>query len=153
MAIKQKLTEVAKDLNISAQEVIDIINGLTGESKRTTSVLQENEINLVLEAYSQRNQVSDFNEYFNSKKTDEQIDNEKEEYMTITTATVARITMQAVITESPTAETVRNRFHRSQDRNNSISLLRQPRNNSTVNAQSLTQTLQHHNRQYLQKRL
>ena len=82
MAIKQKLTEVAKDLNISAQEVIDIINGLTGESKRTTSVLQENEINLVLEAYSQRNQVSDFNEYFNSKKTDEQIDNEKEEYMT-----------------------------------------------------------------------
>ncbi len=82
MAIKQKLTEVAKDLNISAQEVIDIINGLTSESKRTTSVLQENEINLVLEAYSQRNQVSDFNEYFNSKKTDEQIDNEKEEYMT-----------------------------------------------------------------------
>ena len=82
MAIKQKLTEVAKDLNISAQEVIDIINGLTGESKRTTSVLQENEINLGLEAYSQRNQVSDFNEYFNSKKTDEQIDNEKEEYMT-----------------------------------------------------------------------
>ena len=37
---------------------------------------------MVLEAYSQRNQVSDFNEYFNSKKTDEQIDNEKEEYMT-----------------------------------------------------------------------
>lgn len=84
MAIKQKLSEVAKDLNISAQEVIDIVAGFSGELKNTTSVLQENEINLILEVYSQRNQVSDFNEYFNSKKTDEteQIDNEKEEYMT-----------------------------------------------------------------------
>lgn len=84
MAIKQKLSEVAKDLNISAQEVIDIVAGFSGELKKTTSVLQENEINLVLEVYSQRNQISDFNEYFNSKNTDEteQIDNEKEEYMT-----------------------------------------------------------------------
>ena len=62
--IKVKLNELAKDLKVTNQELIEELTKLGFEGKKSTTALTEEELNLVLESYSQKNQVTSFDEYF-----------------------------------------------------------------------------------------
>ncbi len=68
MTVKYKITDLAKDLNVTGKEVIELIGSyFGGEPKKASSTLNEDELNVVLEHYTQKNQVKDFNSYFNSR--------------------------------------------------------------------------------------
>ena len=69
MIQKQKLQEVAKDLNVDSKEVAQLIDSKLGVQKKSGSVLTEEELNLVFEHYTQKNQVKNFNAYFASGET------------------------------------------------------------------------------------
>ena len=69
MTKKVKLADLAKDLNVASQEIIDFLSQVqeTETKKKVGTVLTEEELNIVLEQYTQKNEVKDFNDYFNSK--------------------------------------------------------------------------------------
>ena len=68
MAKKIKLSDAAKDINIPAQELIDFFAEKGDNKKKTGSSLTEEEMNSVLEHYTnERYSVSSLNDYFNSK--------------------------------------------------------------------------------------
>ena len=68
MNTKQKINEVAKDLNVNSQEIIDMVSKNFNQVKKPTATLTGEEMNLVLEAYSQNNQVDNFDKYFETAK-------------------------------------------------------------------------------------
>ena len=61
---KYKLSDLAKDLKLSNNELIECLDKLGGEPKKTQSSLTPEEISYVFDYYTQNNQVSNFNEYF-----------------------------------------------------------------------------------------
>ena len=68
MAKKIKLSDAAKDLNIPAQEIIDLFAEKGDNKKKTGSALTEEEMDSILEHYTKdRYSVNTFNDYFNSK--------------------------------------------------------------------------------------
>ena len=64
---KSKLSEVAKDLKISNQELIDFISDKLGTVKKPSASITQDELNYILESFSQNNQVDSFKPYFDSK--------------------------------------------------------------------------------------
>ncbi|MBE6844242.1 MAG: translation initiation factor IF-2 [Ruminococcus sp.] len=64
---KTKLAEAAKDLKLDNQELIDLLEKYDNVKRKNTTSLTEDEMNYILEYYSQNNQVDSFNEYFDSK--------------------------------------------------------------------------------------
>ncbi len=68
MTKKIKLSDAAKDLNVSAQELIDFFAQKGDSKKKTGSGLNEDEMNILLEHYSKLHEVSSFDEYFASSK-------------------------------------------------------------------------------------
>ncbi|MBE6862244.1 MAG: translation initiation factor IF-2, partial [Ruminococcus sp.] len=68
MTKKIKLSDAAKDLNVSAQELIDFFAQKGDNKKKTGSGLNEDEMNLLLEHYSKLHEVESFDEYFASSK-------------------------------------------------------------------------------------
>ena len=67
MAKKIKLSDAAKDLNVSSQEIMDFFAEKGDTKKKASTSLTEEEMNLVLEHYTKLHEVKDFNEYFASK--------------------------------------------------------------------------------------
>lgn len=67
MAKKIKISDAAKDLNISAQEIVDFFTAKGDTKKKTSSSLTEEEMNCLLENHTRANEVSSFDEYFASK--------------------------------------------------------------------------------------
>lgn len=61
---KYKLNELAKDLKLSNNQVIECLEKLTGETKKTVSALTPEEIGYVFEYFTQNNQVESFDAYF-----------------------------------------------------------------------------------------
>ena len=61
---KQKISDAAKDLNISSQELVDFVKDKLNTVKKPSASLTSDEMNYVLETYSQNNQVNSFNDYF-----------------------------------------------------------------------------------------
>ena len=65
---KYRVNEVAKDFNVPIKEVIELLEQhFPGEKKKTTALTGE-ELNLIFETYTQKNQVTDFNEYYAYKE-------------------------------------------------------------------------------------
>lgn len=64
---KIKLMEAAKDLKLDVQELIDRLQQYDNTERKKTGSIDEDEMNYLLEYYSQNNQVDSFNEYFESK--------------------------------------------------------------------------------------
>ena len=62
--IRYKVSELAKDLNVPSSDVIELLAKTFEGSKKSGTVLTDEEISYVLENYTQKNQVKDFNEYF-----------------------------------------------------------------------------------------
>ena len=69
---KNKLNEVAKNLNISNQELIDFIKDKLGVVKKPTANITNDEMNYILEHFTQNNQVDSFDAYFASKNAPKQ---------------------------------------------------------------------------------
>ena len=67
MIDKYRVREVAKDLEVSTKEVLDLLNANSAEEKKHMTALTEAELNLVFETVTQKNQVRDFDAYFASK--------------------------------------------------------------------------------------
>lgn len=67
MAKKIKLSDAAKDLNISSQEIIDFFAKKGDNKKKPSSVLTEKEMNVILEYQTKKNEVKSFDDYFASK--------------------------------------------------------------------------------------
>ena len=67
MAKKIKLTDAARDLQISPKELVTFLEERLGEKKTTSSSVTEREFNLMLEFYSQKINVTSFDDYFASK--------------------------------------------------------------------------------------
>lgn len=92
MTKKVKLAEAAKDLKIENQELIDFLEKYDGTKRKNTSALTDEEMNIILENYSQKNQVESFDNYFESKNSvDKSSDADvKEEVKTIKNETVKK---------------------------------------------------------------
>lgn len=67
MAKKIKLSDAAKDLNMSSQEIIDFFAKKGDSKKKPSSVLTEKEMNALLEYQTKANEVKSFDDYFASK--------------------------------------------------------------------------------------
>lgn len=67
MTKKIKLTEAARDLKVENQELIDLMEKYDGTKRKNTTALSSEEMNYILEHYSQNNQVESFSDYFESK--------------------------------------------------------------------------------------
>lgn len=65
--IKYKVSEVAKDLNVPSKAVIEAIKECCGVTKKSGNVLTDQELNVVFEYFTQKNQVESFDEYYASK--------------------------------------------------------------------------------------
>ena len=62
---KTKINEAAKDLGVSNQEIIELLEKeLGGPAKKPTAVLSYEEMTFILDYYSQKNQVENFDAYF-----------------------------------------------------------------------------------------
>lgn len=68
MMVKYRVHEVAKDLGVASKEVIALLKEYLGEEKKHMTALTEDELNIVFEYYTQKNQVESFDEYFATKK-------------------------------------------------------------------------------------
>ena len=52
MTVKYKVSDFAKDLNISAKKVLDELAAMGSTGKKNSSTLEENELNYLLEKFS-----------------------------------------------------------------------------------------------------
>ena len=66
MTVKYKVNELAKDLNVPAKDILELIEKYFKEKKAKGALLTKEEVNVVLDYFSQKNQVSDFDAYFAS---------------------------------------------------------------------------------------
>ena len=62
--IKYKVHEVAKDLGVQSKKVSDVVKQYCGTEKKSMTALEEDELNLVFDYFTQQNAVENFNEYF-----------------------------------------------------------------------------------------
>jgi len=67
MMIKYRVREVAKDLNISNKEVIDTLGKYFPEPKKYMTALEENELDIVFETFTQERNLDSFEEYFSKR--------------------------------------------------------------------------------------
>ena len=66
MIIKYKVSEVAKDLNKPAKQIVDLLAALGGEPKKVGANLDEAELNYVFERLTQENAEADLADYLDS---------------------------------------------------------------------------------------
>ena len=66
MTIKYKVSEVAKDLNKPAKQIIDLLAARGGEPKKVGSNLEEEELNYIFEHYTKEAEEKSLNEYLDS---------------------------------------------------------------------------------------
>ncbi|MEE0265920.1 MAG: translation initiation factor IF-2, partial [Acutalibacteraceae bacterium] len=74
MMIKYKLREVATDLGVKNKDVIDVLSKYVGgEPKKQTSVLTEEELNIVFDYFTQKNNLDNLDSYYasNTKATEQ----------------------------------------------------------------------------------
>ena len=75
--IKYKLSDVAKELNIPAKELLEMVSDLTGEAKKHSSPLTDAELNQLFEKLTTQNEESCLDAYLSS--VSEQEEPKKEE--------------------------------------------------------------------------
>jgi translation initiation factor IF-2 len=67
MVKKIKINDLARDLNLSGQEIVNLLDGFSDVKKKPASNISEEEVNIVLDYFSQNNQVDSFDDYFKLK--------------------------------------------------------------------------------------
>ena len=71
MNIKYRLHEVAKDLNVPNKEIIELLEKYFGETKKHMTALTDDELNVIFEHYTQKNEVESLTPYFEAKTKEE----------------------------------------------------------------------------------
>ena len=66
MIVKYKLSDLARDLNVSNKQIIDLLAADGSEPKKSSANLTDTELNLVFEHFTSTRQVENFNAYFAS---------------------------------------------------------------------------------------
>ena len=66
MEQKYRINELAKDLNVPVSDITALVQEYFGVQKKAQASLGEDELSVILEKYSQANQVKNFNAYFAS---------------------------------------------------------------------------------------
>ena len=79
MAKKVKISEAAKDLKLTAKELAAFLEEKVGGKKTSSSSMTEEEYNLVLEYYTQKNAVDSFDAYFATRNDPRPVREEKAE--------------------------------------------------------------------------
>ncbi len=74
---KLKITEMAKDLGISGQQLSDFLKEKLDIAKKPAASLETDEVNYILEHFSQNNQVKSFDEYFATRDDKPAVKEEK----------------------------------------------------------------------------
>ena len=64
MTNKYKISDLAKDFNVSSKDITDIVAEKTGAAKKSGAVLNEAEISVVFSALLNKNEVKSLDEYF-----------------------------------------------------------------------------------------
>ena len=65
MMIKYKLREVATDLGVTNKEIIEVLSKyIGGEPKKQTTVLTEEELNVIFDYFTQKNNMESFDKYY-----------------------------------------------------------------------------------------
>ena len=64
MMMKYRVHEVAKDLNVPNKDVIDALQEYTGETKKHMTALTEDELDVVFESFTQKNNTGNLDAYF-----------------------------------------------------------------------------------------
>ncbi len=65
MTIKCKLSDIAKDLNLTSKEIADFLgDAIGGEARKAGTILTEQELDVIFEHYTSERQVADFDAYF-----------------------------------------------------------------------------------------
>ncbi len=64
MTNKYKISDLAKDFNVSSKDITDIVAEKTGVAKKSGAVLNEAEISVVFSALLNKNEVKSLDEYF-----------------------------------------------------------------------------------------
>ena len=72
-ANKYKLGELAKDLGLTNNDIISCLQQLSEEPKKSQTALSADEVSYVLEYFTQKNQVENFNEFFADNQKPEDI--------------------------------------------------------------------------------
>lgn len=71
MMNKYRVHEVAKDLNIPNKDVIDTLEQYTGEVKKHMTALDENELDIVFETFTQKNSSENLDAFFAQSNEEE----------------------------------------------------------------------------------
>ncbi len=64
MMIKYKVKEVATDLDVASKDVIAVLEQYCKVTKKTMTALDENELDVIFDYYTQKNAVENFDAYF-----------------------------------------------------------------------------------------
>ncbi|MBQ2388459.1 MAG: translation initiation factor IF-2 [Clostridia bacterium] len=64
MMIKYRVHEVAKDFDVPSKDIITLLSEFVSEPKKSQTVLEENELNIIFDYMTQNNQVESFDNYF-----------------------------------------------------------------------------------------
>lgn len=64
MINKYKISDLAKDFNLSSKDIIALVSSLTGEEKKSSAMLIEYEIAMVFDALTKKYAVKSFDDYF-----------------------------------------------------------------------------------------
>ena len=64
MMIKYRVSDVAKDFGVSGKEIIELLAKYVDTPKKSATALQEDELDLVFEYFTQKHQVANLDEYF-----------------------------------------------------------------------------------------
>ncbi len=67
MMVKYRVHEVAKDLGVPNKEIIDLLAKYFKTPKKYMTALEEPELNVIFEHYTQKNAVKSFDDYFASR--------------------------------------------------------------------------------------
>lgn len=102
---KYKLSELAKDIKASANDIIACLEKLGGEAKKSSSMLSPEEVSYVMEYYTQNNQVESFDAYYaNNVKPEKTREPAKSEKPAKTSKPKAEKQEKTAKTEKPKAE-------------------------------------------------
>jgi len=64
MIIKYRVHEVAKDFDKPSKAVVDLLKNYTDEPRKHMTALEDRELNIIFETFTQETQVENFNDYF-----------------------------------------------------------------------------------------
>ena len=79
MAVKLKVSDVAKDFALSGKEIAELLEPYCGELKKSSNSLSEEELDIIFELLTKKYEVKSFDAYFKmGEEAKEQRKKEKE---------------------------------------------------------------------------